>query len=225
MSTMLADRVPNPYASPGLERTPAPAPTKPTTAVGSLAMVFGGFILVLAGYFTSNLFLIGDLYKIGMGPEGKPIASPFALLGTTPVEQWLLYALCASAFIAGAVMIGSQRFNPMAVVCYVMCPLVGAIYLVGSPLRIAPKKYAEIVAAVYLLGGSCLAFTGVTRLFLLYGRTGQEMAPILASMMTEVGLALILGAIVKFWCAASPEASREAAPVAATAIDALAARS
>jgi hypothetical protein len=224
MSTLLADQVQNPYASPGLEGGRPPAAVKPTV-VGSLAMVFGGFFLVLLGYFTSNLFLIGDLYKVGMGPDGQSISSPFALFATTPVEQWLLYALCASAFIAGAVMIGSQRFNPLAVVIYVMCPLVGAIYMVATPLRIVSGKYAELVAALYLLVGSCLAFTGITRLFLLYGRPGQEFAPILASMMAEVGLTLIVGAVVKFWCAPSPETANETQPVVATAIDGFAARS
>jgi hypothetical protein len=47
--------------------------------------------------------------------------------------------------------------------------------------------------------GSCLTFTGATRLFLLYGNSNGSFAPVAASMMTEAGLAMILGSMIKFY--------------------------
>jgi hypothetical protein len=189
----------NPYASP--RATPAPAPAAPAadTRPGSLVLILLGFVLVLVGYFTSNFFLISDLYHVGFGPGGKEIPSPFAPVFNTPALQWMLYLASASAFVAGAVMIGSQRFNPLAVVAYIMCPLIGIIHLLGAPLRIA-KKYAEAVAAVYLLIGSALAFTGATQMFRLYGLADPGIAPVGASLLTEVGLAFVVGAALKFCC-------------------------
>ena len=115
-------------------------------------MILGGFVLLLGGYFTSNLFLISDLYHVGMGPGGRAIPSPLAAAFTTAPQQWGLYVACAAAFVAGTVMIGSQPFNPMAIVCYVMCPLVGMIYAIATPLRIV-KKYAEPVSGMSPAGG------------------------------------------------------------------------
>lgn len=198
MSVVIAEIVENPYASPSVESRSTPITATPVTKPGSLAIILAGFVLLLAGYFTSNLFLIADLYHIGFGPNGKVIASPLAAAFNTPAQQWMLYVAFAAAFIAGAVMIGSQRFNPMAVVCFVMCPLAGGVYLIASPLRIA-QKHAEPVAALYLLVGSCLFCTGATRMFLLYGQNTNGFAPVAASMMTEVGLALVVGSAVKFW--------------------------
>src|SRR5262245_375347 len=168
MSTTFADAFENPYASPSStpKAPPAPAPAAKAKP-GSLAIIFPGFILLLVGYLCSNLFLISDLYQVGFGPGGKVIPSPFAMAFQTPAQQWMVYLATASAFVAGAVMFGSQRFNPITVVCYMMCPLAGAIFLIASPLRIV-QKYAEPVAAIYLLIGSCLVFTGATRMFLLY---------------------------------------------------------
>ena len=196
MSTVVADSFQNPYASPVPETRPAPA-TVPAEKPGSLGLIFGGFVLLLAGYFTSNLFLIFDLYHVPFGSDGQVIPSPLAAAASTAAQRWLLYVVCASAFVSGAVMIGSQRFNPMAVVCYVMCPLIGLIYLIASPLRMA-RKHAEAVATVYLLIGSCLAFTGGIQLFRLYGLPTNGFAPVGASLMTEAGLVLIVGAIIKF---------------------------
>ena len=85
------------------------------------------------------------------------------------------------------------------------------------PLRMV-RKYAEIVAAGYLLVGSCLTCTGATRLVALYQRSSDGFAPILASMMTEAGLALVLGAIVKFWCVPASSSAGEA-PVMAELAD------
>src|SRR5207249_1027047 len=141
--------------------------------------------------FTSNLFLVSDLYHVGFGPNGEVIPSPLALAFHTPAQLWMVYVAFAGAFVAGSVMLASQRFNPMAVVCYVMCPLAGAVYLIGSPLRIV-QKYAEPVAALYLVIGSCLFCTGATRMFSLYGQVTNGFAPVAASMMTEVGLAFIV---------------------------------
>jgi hypothetical protein len=223
MSISFADAAQNPYASPSLEASSAPVETAPSPTPGSLAIIFPGFVLLLVGYFMSNLLLIGDLYHIGMGPQGQVVASPLAAICRTAPEQWLLYVLCAAAFVAGAVMIGSQRFNPMAVVCYVMCPIVGAIYLVGSPLRMA-VKYAEIVATLYLLVGSCLAFTGLTQLLRLHQQSNNGFAPIAASMMTEAGLALVVGAALKYW--ALPKQSSSPAPaLAASGFDEMVASS
>jgi hypothetical protein len=208
MSVVLADNISNPYTSPRASGAPLPAPAAPVTKPGSIGIVLGGFVLLLLGYFTSNLFLISDLYHIGMGPDGKAIPSPLAAVFTTAPQQWGMYALCAAAFVAGAVMIGSQRFNPMAVVCYVMCPLVGMIYLIASPLRIV-KKNAELVAALYLLVGSCLAISGITQLLRLYGQNGGGFAPIAASMMTEAGLAFVVGSALKFMASEPDDASSQ----------------
>src|SRR4029079_7825428 len=90
MSAVLADSVSNPYATPRIEAAPAPV-AAPAKKPGSLGMIFGGFVLLLLGYFTSNLLLISDLYKIGIGPNGQPVPSPFAMATTTPAVQWLLY--------------------------------------------------------------------------------------------------------------------------------------
>jgi hypothetical protein len=199
MSVALADLADNPYASPSAVAAPAPAAPAADARPGSLVLIVVGFVLVLVGYITSNFFLISDLYHVGFGPGGKEIPSPFAPVFSTPALQWMLYLASASAFVAGAVMIGSQRFNPLAVVAYVMCPLIGIIHLVGAPLRIA-KKYAEAVATVYLLIGSCLAFTGATQMFRLYGLADPGMAPVGASLLSEVGLAFVVGAALKFCC-------------------------
>jgi hypothetical protein len=197
MSTYVADSASNPYASPSPVESLAPAEAA-TPAPGSLAIIFPGFLLLFVGYITSNLFLIGDLYHLSIGPNDQAVASPFSLIAHSPLEQWLLYTLCAMAFVAGAVMVGSQRLNPAAIVCYVMCPIVGAVFMIGSPLRIA-VKHAEIVATLYLLVGSCLAFTGIAQLLRLYQQANNGFDPIVASMMTEAGLALLIGAGLKFW--------------------------
>ena len=199
MSVALADLADNPYASPSTVALPVPAAPAADTRPGSLVLIIFGFVLVIAGYLTSSFFLISDLYHVGFGPGGKEIPSPFAPMFSTPALQWMLYLAAASAFVAGAVMIGSQRFNPLAVVAYVMCPLIGIIHLVGAPLRIA-KKYAEVVATVYLLIGSCLVFTGATQMFRLYGLADPGLAPVGASLLTEVGLAFVVGAALKFCC-------------------------
>lgn len=201
MSSPTADYFANPYAAP--QDAPIVAEVVETPArPGSLGLILGGFVLLLVGYLTSNLFAIADLYGLGMGPGGQQIPSPLAGVFTTPLEQWLFYLLTASAFIAGAVMLSSQRWNPLAAVCYIMCPIAGAVYFVGWPLR-SVQRYAEQVAAVYLLVGSALAFTGGTRMFLLYGNPRGNFAPVIASLMTEVGVALMVGAFLKF-CYASP---------------------
>ena len=103
----------------------------------------------LGGYFVSNIFLISDLYKVGFGPNGEVIPSPFAQNLQTPFQQWTLYIVSAAATVAGFVMIGSQRQNPVAIMCYVMCPLVAVAYFVGWPLR-AVQRNAAPVAALYL---------------------------------------------------------------------------
>jgi hypothetical protein len=107
------------------------------------------------------------------------------------------------------VMIGSQPFNPTAIVCYMMCPLICMIFVVAWPLRVV-RRYVEAVAACYLLVGSALLFTGATRLFLLYGNAGGSFEPVLASMMTEAGLAMVVGAMVKIALAGSPAAGTSA---------------
>jgi len=206
MSVALADLAQNPYASPNTVAVPAPAAPAADASPGSLVLIILGFVLVLVGYITSNFFLISDLYHVGFGPGGKDIPSPFASVFSTPALQWMLYLACALAFVAGAVMIASQRFNPLAVVAYVICPLIGIIHLVGAPLRIA-KKYAEAVATVYLLIGSALAFTGATQMFRLYGLADPGMAPVGASLLTEVGLVFVVGAALKFCCMPASAAS------------------
>jgi hypothetical protein len=225
MSNVFADVIPNPYVSPRLETAPASAPVAAVAKPGSIGMILGGFVLVLVGYLMSNIFVISDLYHVGFGPDGKVIPSPFASVFSTAPQQWTLYFVCATAFIAGAVMIGSQPFNPLVVVCYVMCPLVGMIYLIATPLRIA-KKYAEPIAAAYLLIGSCLVFTGATRMFLLYGQAAGGFAPVAASMMTEAGMALVLGSALRFLVTDSPSRANDAADeiVAAEIADGLPAR-
>src|SRR5687768_3114420 len=124
MSTAFADSLQNPYASPAQEIRPA-AVAAAAEKPGSLALFFLGFILLLGGYFTSNIFLISDLYNVPFGPNGKAIPSPFASAAGTAPQQWLLYAAFAAAFVVGAVLIGSQRFNPLTFVAHIMCPLVG----------------------------------------------------------------------------------------------------
>jgi hypothetical protein len=211
MSTLLADSASNPYASPAPVVTAEKPKEELKVNMGSVGIILGGLVLMLVGYLTSNLFLMSDLYHIGMGPDGKEMPSPFAAALTSPAQLWLVYILCASACVVGAVMIGSQAFNPITAVCYIMCPLAAVVCLVGAPLRIA-KKYATAVATIYLGIGSCLACTGAMRLVQLYQLPNNEFEPVLASMLTEAGLALVLGAIVKFWrCTPSAAAINAAA--------------
>ena len=40
---------------------------------------------------------------------------------------------------------------------------------------------------------------GTTRLFQLYGQPTDGFAPVVASMLTEVGLAFVVGSLLKFW--------------------------
>ena len=195
MSAPSADLLANPYASP--ELAPIEASAKPAPEHGSVILIMAGFFLLLVGYLTSNLFAIADLYGLGMGPEGETVPSPLSLVFTTPFQRWMFYIVSGAAFIGGAVLLGSQRFNPVTVVCYVMCPLAGFAFLVASPLR-EIKKFAEPIAALYLLIGSALAFAGITQLYLLYGTNNGSFVPVLASMMTQVGMALAIGALLKF---------------------------
>lgn len=197
MSVPSADLLPNPYASPefaAAEEATTPQPARH----GSIPLILTGFFLLLLGYLTSNLFAIADLYGLGMSPDGEAIPSPLSMVFTTAFQRWMFYLATGAAFVSGAVLLGSQRFNPITVVCYVMCPLAGVAFLVASPLR-EIKKFAEPVAALYLLVGSALAFTGGTQLFLLYGNSQGSFAPVLASMMTQVGTAMIIGSMLKFW--------------------------
>src|SRR5439155_7189687 len=108
MSAVLADSVPNPYATPRVQTVPAPAPVA-ANKPGSLPIILGGFVLLLLGYFSSNLLVIGDLYKISMGPNVHA-PSPLAVAEMTPAQEWMLYIAATAAFVAGAVMVGSQRF-------------------------------------------------------------------------------------------------------------------
>jgi hypothetical protein len=210
MSMPLLENFPNPYVSPRSAVTPVAAPAVQPIRPGSIGITVGGFVLLLLGYFASNLFVISDLYHIGFGPDGKVIPSPLASIASTAPQQWMLYAACAAAFVTGAVMIGSQSFNPLVAVCYIICPVVGIIYLVATPLRIV-KKYAEPVAALYLLVGSCLVITGATQLLRLYGHATGGFAPVAASMMTEAGLAIVVGSALKFLVSGSPTISAEEA--------------
>ena len=205
MSSPLADLFVNPYSSPQPEPVAAEvvsAPDKP----GSLGLIMGGFVLLLLGYLASNLLAIADLYGLGMGPHGQQTPSPLAGVFTTPLQQWAFYIVSGSAFVAGAVMLGSQRMNPLAMVCYVMCPIAGLAFAVGWPLR-AVKKFSDGLATIYLLVGSSLAFTGGTRLFLLYGNSGGSFEPVLASIMTQAGVALMIGAMLKFCSSSGPAQS------------------
>jgi hypothetical protein len=214
MSTTF-DQLNNPYASPRLESSTAAQPQTVAAKPGSVVIILLGLVLVLVGYLASNLFMISNLYQVGFGPDGQVVPSPFVAAGTTPLVQWLIYAAFAAAFVGGAVMIGSQPFNPMAIVCYMMCPLVSLIFIVGWPLRVV-RRYVEAVAGFYLLVGSALVFTGATRMFLLYGKAaGDSFEPVAASMMTQAGLALVVGAMVKFALNGSPTAAASAKTVAA----------
>ena len=197
MSTA-ADSLLNPYTSP-----PADEPIIRAELVtdqpkfGSLPIVVGGFVLLLAGYLASNVFAIADLYQIGFGPGGEVIPSPFAgFLGEGAAGAWLFYGLCASAAVLGCVLIGSQNFNPMLAVVFFMCPIVGLVFLVSMPLRIA-KKHVVPVAAIYLMIGTCLAGVGLTQMIGLYGQAGLDFQPILASLMLQAGLAMLCGAMLK----------------------------
>ncbi len=198
MSSALPNFAENPYASPQTNCPPPPNIPAAAAKPGSVGMVLGGLVLMLVGYLASNLFLISDLYHLGFGPNGEAIPSPLGMAVQSPAQLWMIYAGFAAAFVAGAVMMGSQGFNPVTIVCYVMCPLAAFVYFAGLPLRSA-RKYAEAVATIYLVIGSCLVCTGATRLFLLYGQPADDFAPVTASMMTEVGLALVVGSLLKFW--------------------------
>ena len=207
----------NPYASPQscVDCQPMPADSaKP--APGSLFAILGGFALLLVGYLTSNLLVISDLYHIGFGPDGD-VPSPLALVFKTPGQQWAMYCLSAGATIAGCILFGSQRYNPLAIVCYLMCPLACFVFLIATPLRLA-RKLALPVAAIYLAVGGCLSGIGMMRLFSLYGQPEPGFAPVLASMATQVGLALAIGAILKLLQAdAAAKSVIVAAPVVAQA--------
>ena len=201
MQTEFSSSSDNPYASPvGIPQTTenAAGPTQEANRTGSLALIFLGFVLLLGGYLTSNIFAISDLYQLGFGPEGEVIPSPFALLFTTPAQQWLFYALAASAAIVGCVLIGSQNGHPMAFVCYILCPLVALVFVIGLPLRMT-RKLAVPVAAAYLCIGTCLAGAGLTQLVNLYGQPNPGFAPVMASVLTEAGVALVIGAVLKLW--------------------------
>jgi len=197
MDPDIAKILANPYASPTPDASPAPV--QPAASQhGSLACIIPGFLLLLVGYLASNVLAIADLYHVGFGPDGQFIPSPLAGVFTTPFLQWLFYALTASAAIAGCVLVGSQNFNPMVVVCYVMCPLVGLVFLLGLPLRIA-GRFAAPIATIYLAIGTCLAGAGLMRLVSLYGRPNLEFEPMLASLLAESGVALLAGGILKLW--------------------------
>ena len=175
-----------------------PADVSLKAQMGSLGIIFLGFVLLLGGYFVSNFFAISDLYQLGLGPSGEVLPSPFADTFTTPAQKWMLYVGSALAAVLGLVMIGSQKYNPMAAVCYFMCPLVGITFLVAWPLR-AAQKHAVATAAAYLAVGTCLAAIGVMRLTALYGQSSVGFDVVTGSMLAEVGFACALGALLKLW--------------------------
>src|SRR5438105_881158 len=125
MSGFAAAEQLNPYASPTIDAAREPAAARPAAKPGSVAIVLSGLVLLLVGYFTSNLLVMAELYDIDWGPGASNAPSPFASVLPTAMHQWLAYAVAAAAFVVGAVMVGSQRFNPMTIVVYVMCPLAG----------------------------------------------------------------------------------------------------
>ena len=198
----------NPYASPTAAPEAQLLPAEPAAPrPGSLVMIILGFFLLLVGYVISNALAIGDLYGLGMAPEGEKIPSPLAELCSSPFELWLFYAATAGATVAGCLLIGSQNANPMAIVCYVMCPIAGLVFLLGMPLRMA-GRWGQSIGTIYLGVGTCLAGAGILRLVNLYGQPGVTFEPILASLMTEAGLALAAGGLLKLlWMGAfaSPE--------------------
>ncbi|HEX5103903.1 MAG TPA: hypothetical protein VFV87_08845 [Pirellulaceae bacterium] len=205
MQANVAELPLNPYASPPLDEPiirAELADEKPKP--GSLPLIFLGFILLLVGYLASNIFAIADLYQIGFGPGGEVIPSPLADVFSTPGWQWLFYGICAAATIAGCILIGSQNFNPLVAVIFIMCPLVAVVYLLAMPLRMA-QKWTVPMAATYLMIGTCLAGVGISRLIGLYGQAGLNFEPILASLLTEIGLALLGGAMLKLAFAPSDE--------------------
>jgi hypothetical protein len=199
MDPDIAKILANPYASPAAAPPPPPAPAEQSTPRhGSLACIIPGFLLLLVGYLASNFFAIADLYHVGFGPNGQFIPSPLAGVCTTPFLQWLFYGLAASAAIAGCVLVGSQNHNSLAIVCYIMCPLVALVFLAGMPLRIA-GRFAGPIATIYLALGTCLAGAGLMRLIGLYGRPNLDFEPMLASLLAEAGLAMVCGALLKLW--------------------------
>jgi hypothetical protein len=113
-------------------------------------------------------------------------------------------------------MIGSQNFNPMAVVMYMLCPIVGLVFLAATPLRVA-RRWAVPIATVYLGLGTCLAGAGVMRLINLYGQPNLILEPLIASLMTEVGYALLGGAILKLWLGGAFRGSESVAAAKLTA--------
>jgi hypothetical protein len=198
MHAPAAESVFNPYASPPAEEPIIRAElAKLEPQPGSLVIIFPGFILLLVGYLASNIFAIADLYQVGFGPGGEVIPSPFAgALGEGPAGAWLLYGLFATAAVAGCILVGSQNFNPLTAVLFMMCPLVALVFLAAMPLRIA-QKHVIPVAAAYLMVGTCLAGAGLMRMISLYGEVGLDFQPILASLMLQIGLAMLGGAMLK----------------------------
>lgn len=163
---------------------------------GSVPVIVIGGVLFIFGYICSNVFAIADMYHVGLGTYGEFVPSPLASAFKTPLEQWLVYALAAAAVVAGCVLIGSQNYHPAAVVCFILCPLMGLVFAVGMPLRSA-WRFAVPAATAYVGVGTCLAGAGVMHLMNLYGRLHVGFEPIVASLLLEGGLAMVIGGFLK----------------------------
>jgi hypothetical protein len=163
---------------------------------GSVPVIVIGGVLFLFGYICSNVFAIADLYHVGLGTYGEFVPSPIASAFKAPLEQWLIYALAAAAVVAGCVLIGSQNYHPAAVVCFILCPLMGLVFAMGMPLRSA-WRHAVPAATAYVGVGTCLAGAGVIHLMNLYGRLHVGFEPIVASLLLEGGLAMVIGGFLK----------------------------
>jgi hypothetical protein len=186
----------NPYDSPSAPVYPTAISEPQAYERGSVPVIVIGGVLFIFGYICSNVFAIADLYHVGLGTYGEFVPSPLSSAFNSPLELWLIYALAAAAVVAGCVLIGCQNYHPAAVVCFILCPLMGLVFAVGMPLRSA-WRYAVPAATAYVGVGTCLAGAGVMHLVNLYGRLHVGFEPIVASLLVEAGLAMVVGGFLK----------------------------
>jgi hypothetical protein len=167
-------------------------------------MVTAGGVLLIIGYFFGML-AVADLYRINLQPPQESTSSaeegfqpsPLSDIATTPAQRWGVYVAATALVVVSMIMVGSQPMVGAVTIIYIMCPLAMGAAIVGWPLRQA-RKIAIPAATVYLGLGVCLTSVGVFWLMDLWGAKQGDENALLASFATQVGLALITGALLKF---------------------------
>jgi len=176
-----------------IQTTISQPPSMPTFK--STGMVFVGALLLLLGYLGSYMLLMLDLSGATL-EDGTPLPSPLGAVIQSTQQMWLIFEVDTLMIVAGSILVASQPFCSLVAVAYIMCPIVGLVYLLGAPLR-GDKSWNRRAAQVYLLIGIVAVIAGAVYLKQGPADPAFPLDFVGAGFALQFGLAATLGAILR----------------------------